>query len=50
MTDEQIKKKEEIESALAAIASGNFLETSKAPAGSFRLPQPTHTQPIRKRR
>ena len=29
MTDEQIKKKEEIESALAAIASGNFLQTSK---------------------
>ena len=49
MTDEQIKKRE-IESALAKIPGGDFLETAKAPAGGFGLPQPTHTQPIRKRR
>ena len=37
MTNEEIKKKEEIESALAAMNGGDFLQTSKKLLGGFEL-------------
>ena len=50
MNNEEIRKKEEIESALAAMIDGDFLETSKELLAVLGLPQRAHCEPSRERR